>query len=250
MRSFRLRGEAFFLGSLWEPFHTPGIAPAWRGGRSRSGGFVLAGLLWAFPALIFGQTNGLQGGDVSFSGGLNADQTFPAAALGATGGFVLWQDPISDPFGLGISLRRLNAALAPEGSPVRVNQTIPLDQSRAKAAMFADGGALLAWQSGRSGFQNLFARLIAADGTFPANEFLVNNPALKLNNSYVTNWTLVRNNKARVIKQLVKESVLVKQEFNANPSVAVLGDGSAVIAWNRKVVRHSTLGKQNCIEPK
>ena len=181
---------------------------------------------------IFAQTNGLQGGEVSFSGGLNSDQTMPAAAFGATGGFVLWQDPISDPFGLGVSVRRLNEALTPEGSALRVNQTIPLDQSRPKVAMFADGTALSAWQSGRSGFQNVFARRIAADGTVPANEMLVNNPALKLSHTYVTNWTLIRNNKARVIKQKVKESVLVRQEFNANPSVAVLGDGSAVIAWS------------------
>ncbi len=193
---------------------------------------LLCALLCAFPAFIFAQTNGLLGGDVSFSGGLNTDQTLPAAAFGATGGFVLWQDPISDPFGLGVSLRRLNAALAPEGSPIRVNQTIPLDQSRPKVAMFADGGALSAWQSGRSGFQNVFARVIAADGTFPANEILVNNPAVRLSHTYLTNWTLIRNNKARVIKQKVKESVLVRQEFNANPSVAVLGDGSAVISWS------------------
>lgn len=193
---------------------------------------VLIGLLCAFPALVFGQTNGLQGGDVSLTGGLNNDQTFPAAAFGPAGGFHIWQDPITDPFGLGVSAQRLNAVLAPEGPVIHVNQTIPLDQSRPKVAMFADGSAVFAWQSGRSGLQNIFARIITPGGAFGTGELLLNNPALKLSHSYVTNWTLIRNNRARTRRQTVKESILVKQEFNANPSVAVLTDGSAVVVWS------------------
>lgn len=190
------------------------------------------GLLCTFPALVFGQTNGLQGGDVSFTGGRINDQTFPAVAIGLTGGFVTWQDPVTDPFGLGVSAQRLNAALVPEGPVLALNQTIPLDQSRPDVAMFADGGAVFAWQSGRSGRQNVFARVVSAAGAFVTSEILVNNPSLKLSHSYVTNLTLIRNNRASTRPSRIKESILVQQEFNANPSVAVLADGSAFVVWS------------------
>ncbi len=194
--------------------------------------FVLAGLLWAFPALIFGQTNGLQGGDLSLTGGLNGDQVFPAAAFGTTGGFYLWHDAITDPFGLGVSVQRLNASLAPEGPVLPVNQTLPLDQSRPKAAMFADGGAVFAWQSGRSGLQNVFARVISSTGSFVGNEVLMNNPALKVKNRYTAQWTLYRGNKPYTKLQTINEKISVRQDFNANASVCVLADGSAVVTWS------------------
>ena len=212
--------------------------------------FVLAGLLCAmlcaFPAFIFAQTNGLQGGDLPLTGGLNGDQVFPAAAFSTAGGFYLWHDNITDPFGLGVSVQRLNAALAPEGPVLPVNQTTPLDQSRPKVAMLADGGAIAAWQSGRSGLQNVFARVINAAGSFAGNEVLMNNPALKVKNRYTAEWTLYRNNQPYTKLQTINEKVSVRQDFNANPSVSVLTDGSAVVTWgSSRVYETNTIQLQH-----
>jgi hypothetical protein len=204
--------------------------------------FVLMGLLCAFPALVFGQTNGLETNERALNA-RNSDQVYPAVAIGSTGGFVVWQDNISDPFGLGVSAQRLNGNLTPDGPVLPVNQTTPLDQHRAKVAMLAQGGALVVWQGGRPGAQNIFARILGPDSTFTTGEFLVNNPAVKVNSRVTTNWTLIYNNRERTRRQVIKESVHSRHDFNANPSVAVLTDGSAVVAWSSsRVLNKKTVG--------
>jgi hypothetical protein len=203
------------------------------------------GLLSAIPMLVSAQTNQLQPNEFSLSGALQGDQVAPAAAFGAGGGFVVWHDNASDPFGLGVSAQRLNANLAPEGPVLHVNQTTPLDQQRPKVAMFSDGSAIVAWQSGRSGLQNVFARILTSSGAFASGEVLANSPAGKSNIRFQTNWTLIYNNKERTRRQNIKESVEARHDFNANPSVAVLADGSAVVAWSSsRVITRKTVGLQ------
>lgn len=203
---------------------------------------VLLGLLLAFPGSVLGQTNGLGGGEQGLVQ-RRGDQVFPALAFGLNGGFVVCQDNVSDPFGLGVSLQRLNAGLQPEGPAVLVNQTTPLDQQRAKVAMLPDGGAMVVWQAGRPGAQNIFARVVGADGSFGTGEFLVNTPAGKSSSRMETNWTLIYNNKERTRRQIIKDTVQSRHDFNANPSVAVLMDGSAVVAWSSsRVANRKTVG--------
>ena len=193
--------------------------------------FVLAGLVLTFPGLLWSQTNGLLGGDVSLSGPLNSDQTFPSAAFGPNGGFFVWQDAITDPSGLGISAQRLSAAQVPEGEVIHVNQTLGRDQSRARVSMLNDGGAAVVYQSGKSGAQNVLARFLTVAGGFATGELLINNPAFAVTNRYTTNWTLVRNNRPRNQKYQIRELVRAREDFNANPVVATLNDGSVVVAY-------------------
>ncbi len=204
--------------------------------------FVLMGLLFAFPMLVSAQTNGLQPGEFSISGG-QGDQVVPAAAFSASGGFVVWHDNITDPFGLGVSARRLDAGFNPVGDVIHVNQFIGGDQQRPKVAMLQDGGAAVVWQSGRSGAQNIFVRFLTSSGGFAGNEVLVNNAALSAKNRYETNLTFIRNNKARTRRQVINEKIQSRQEFNANPSVAVLNDGSTVVAYaSSRVYTTNTFG--------
>jgi len=162
---------------------------------------------------------------------LRGDQVFPSAAFNASGGFVVWQDNFTDPGGLGVSVLKLGPDLAPVGAPQRVNQTLGLDQQRARVAMLNDNGAVTVWQSGRPGAQNVFARFLAASGGFAGDELLVNNAALNTVNRYVTNWVLIRNNRPRTQKFRIREVVKARHEFNANPVVATLNDGSVVVAY-------------------
>src|SRR5436190_19816 len=151
---------------------------------------VLIGLLFAIPSLVSAQSNLLQGSEFPITGALRGDQVFPAAAFNANGGFLVWHDNISDPFGLGVSAQRLNANLVPEGPVLHVNQTTPLDQQRPKVAMFGDGSAIVAWQSGRSGLQNVYARILTSGGGFATGEVLANTRAVKFKTSFETIWTL------------------------------------------------------------
>lgn len=194
--------------------------------------FVLMGLLWAFPAVVLSQTNGLTSGDLPLTGSLGGDQVFPAVAFNATGGYLVWQDNATDPSGLGVSLRRLGPDLTPQGAPVRVNQTLALNQHRAKVSMFTDGGAAVVFQSGIPNRHHILARILSPGGTFATDEILVNNALAKINSRFTTNWTLIHNNRPRTRRYTVKESIRVRHEFNSSPSLATLADGSVVVAWS------------------
>jgi hypothetical protein len=205
--------------------------------------FVLMGLLLAFPALLWSQTNGLQPGEFTVSGALRGDQIFPSIAFGASGGFAVWHDNVTDPSGLGISARRLNAALVPGGEVIHVNQTMGNDQSRPKVAMLNDGGAVIVYQSGKPGAQNVLARFLTSAGGFAGDEVLVNNAAFNTINRYTTNWTLIRNNRPRTQKYRIRELINSRHEFNANPNVITLNDGSVVVAYSSsRVYTTNTFG--------
>jgi hypothetical protein len=193
---------------------------------------VLGGLFFALPALVLGQTNRL-GNDVDtpISGSLRGDQVFPSVAFSAGGGFAAWHDNITDPSGLGISVRRLNANLEPTGAPIPVNQFMGNDQARPNIAMLTDGGAVVVWQGTRKDGQHVHARFLTSGGGFSGDELTVNVTASSLVNRYTTNWTLIRNNKPRNQRYRMREVIDLKQEFNANPKVIALNDGSVVVAY-------------------
>ncbi len=206
--------------------------------------FVLVALLLAFPALVRSQTNYLLGDtDVALSGALRGDQTFPSVAFGLGGGFIVWQDNVSDPNGLGVSGRRLNADLNPAGDVFVVNETLGRDQQRPRIAMLPDQGAVVVFQSGKPGAQNVYTRFLAPSGGFTTGEILVNNTAYNATNRFRTNWVLIRNNRPRNQKYRIREVIKGRQEFNANPIAAVLADGSVVIAYSSsRVYATNTFG--------
>ena len=139
-------------------------------------------------------------GEYSLSGAQTGDQTRPALAFGASGGYVVWQDSLSDGDGSGISAQRLNDNLSGSLAPFRVNQIGAGYQERPQVAVLANGGAVFVWQGGALGFQKIYARFLNPDGTFATGDILVgadtNQPSL-------------------------------------TPAVAVLASGEVVVAWSR-----------------
>ena len=67
-------------------------------------------------------------------GSLPGDQMFPSAAVSSTGGFVVWQDNITDGDGWGISARKLDATMSGTLSTFRVNVQGAGDQENAHVA--------------------------------------------------------------------------------------------------------------------
>ncbi|MGD0539003.1 MAG: thrombospondin type 3 repeat-containing protein [Verrucomicrobiota bacterium] len=141
-----------------------------------------------------------QGGEYSLTLQLVGDQTRPGVSLGSSGaGYVVWQDNVTDGDGLGISAQALNNYLSPIPSrSFRVNQQGAGDQENPVVQVFADGSAVFVWQGGAQGNQQIFARFVAADGTFSTGDIQVNT---------TTNAQ------------------------HGNPSVALLKDGSLLVVW-------------------
>ena len=86
-------------------------------------GVVPRGFLLPFLA----QTNyySKNGTEYAMVGSLPGDQVFPDAAVTPAGGFVVWQDNITDGSGWGISARRLDSTLSGTLGTFRVNSRGP-----------------------------------------------------------------------------------------------------------------------------
>ncbi len=139
-------------------------------------------------------------GEYSLSGALPGDQTRPALAFGPTGGYVVWQDAVTDGDGSGISAQRLNDNLSGTLATFRVNQLGAGHQELPQVAVLPNGGAVFVWQGGALGFQKIYARFLNPDGIFATGDVLVG----------------VDTNQASL-----------------SPAVAVLAGGDVVVAWSR-----------------
>ncbi len=161
---------------------------------------ALGGCLLAAPFLAAGQNAFSPGGpDYLIAGALPGDQTVPHAVINTSGGFLVWQDNAVTTAGLRIRAARLNGSLQMTGSPFVVSTgTRPGNRENPQAALLKAGGAVVVWQDGPVGFQDVYARFLAADGSFATAEIRVNT---------YTN------------------------EFQVQPSVATLKDGTVVVVW-------------------
>ena len=161
---------------------------------------ALFACLLAMPVAVIGQNNFSPGGsDYYIAGQLPGDQTWPQAAVTTGGGYLVWQDNAIDTNGLGIAAEALNGNLTSAGSRFRVNVRQIGDQEKPAVALLPGGGAVFVWQGGTFGFQKIYARFLAANGSFlTSTDILVNT---------YTN------------------------EFQINPSVATLADGTVVVIW-------------------
>jgi hypothetical protein len=159
-------------------------------------------LLAGIPAVVFGQTNyyATNGTEYAIVGSLPGDQVHPDAAVTTNGGFVVWQDNITDGSGWGVSAMQLNPTLSGSGSSFRVNVQGTNDQENPRVALLPGGGAVFVWQGGVEGLnQHIYARFLSAAGTWlTTTDVLVN--------------TFTNN-------------------FQQNPAVATLTNGNVIIVW-------------------
>jgi hypothetical protein len=159
------------------------------------------GLFLLIPAAVFAQTNYYTTNGVEYAivGQLPGDQVWPDVAVNTGGGFEVWQDNATDGSGWGISARRLDSTLSGTLSTFRVNVTGTNDQENAHVALLKNGGAVFVWQGGVEGFQHIFARFLTATNTWlTTTDMVVSVPA---------------------------------NNFQVNPSVAVLNNSNVVVVW-------------------
>ncbi len=207
-------------------------------------------VFWAEAQLAFPP----QEGEYSLTRGLLGDQTAPALALGAAGGYVVWQDNATDGDGLGVSARAINSSFSPVvARSFRVNVNGTGNQEHPKAVLLADGGAIFVWQGGALGQQDIYARVLSADGTFLTDDLLVN--SYTQGQQERPTATLLKNGNVLVVwssydqdgsmqgiygQQLSARGELVGTEFRVNQytpynqrstALATLDNGDVMVTW-------------------
>jgi hypothetical protein len=200
-------------------------------------------------------------------GALSGDQVFPQLGLNANGGYIVWQDNITDGDGWGISARRLDGTFSQVFSNFRVNQQGVGDQENPQVSLLNGGGAAFVWQGGRQGFQRIYTRFLSASNTWATGDILVNtftndyqvNPAITTltNGNVLAAWSSynevatgsLQDVFVRLLSptgQAVSGEILVNQFTKNNQrsaTVAALSSGGFVVVWVSEGERvDSTLG--------
>ncbi len=159
-------------------------------------GFFLAGF-----ATSQAQTNyySAYGTEYSIVGSLPGDQMYPDLALNKNGGYIVWQDNITDPVGLGISAMQINSTLSGSGAIFAVNTPTTNDQQNARVALLNNGGAGFVWQGGPDNIQHIYARFLNAS------------------NLWVTTTNVA-----------VSAST---NTFQSSPAIATLANGNVIAVW-------------------
>lgn len=222
---------------------------------------ALAGLL---PGPVSGQgvyvTNGIE---YAIAGNLPGDQVYPAVAISTNGGFLVWQDNVTDGDGSGIGAVRLDSNFSQVYSPFRVNQAGAGFQEHAQVALLANGGAAFVWQGGPLGAQHIYARFLSQTNTWltPTNDILVNtstsfvqiSPVLArlANGNIVVVWSSFNQANTNSLQDIYAQILSptgqkVGGEFRINlyvpfnqrnPSVAALSSGGFVVVWASEMQR-------------
>jgi hypothetical protein len=216
------------------------------------------GLFLAIPAVTFAQTNyyAASGTEYNIIGSLPGDQVYPDVALNAKGGYVVWQDNITDPVGEGISAMQLNSTLSGSGDVFSVNVSSTNNQQNAHVALLKNGGAAFVWQGGPNNIQHIYARFLNASNlwlnstnvcvsTFAAS--LQDSPAIATltNGNVIVVWDsydqATPSSQMDVYGQILSTNgtmigtnflINVFTNFNQrNPAVASLNNGGFVVAW-------------------
>ena len=120
-------------------------------------------------------------GDMLLNVNTLSTQNFPAVASHPDGSYVVaWTSYDIDGSGAGVSVRRFDAAGAPLGDEIRVNDLTSGDQLEVDIATLPGGGFVVSWRAsglsslGDSSSEGVSAQVFDADGTRVDGQFLVN----------------------------------------------------------------------------
>ena len=209
------------------------------------------GLGLTIPVAVFGQTNYYQTNETEYAvvGSLPGDQVFPDAAVTPSGGFVVWQDNITDGSGWGVSARRLDSTLSGTLSTFRVNVQGTNDQQNPRVALLQNGGAAFVWQGGKPSQEQIYARFLSPAHTwlttddvpvsaqFVTNVFALYGLATNTTTTVVTNRirgriTYTTNTTRTVTATVATNTTVSTLNFQINPAIATLANGNVVIVWS------------------
>lgn len=177
---------------------------------------------------------------------LFGEQTFPQISLTANGGYIVWQDNDLDGQGLGIGAQRLDSMAAAVGGPFPVNQQVGGDQTKPSVAVLSNGNALFAWQSGKTGFPYVYARVLGNDGQFLTNDVRLGGVSRVTTDRKITYLRAWQNNrlvrKAFTFRTTINKARLQDQ----NAATTSVADGGVVVysGIKRDVTNRTQLTRQ------
>jgi hypothetical protein len=202
------------------------------------------GLFLGVPAAVFAQTNyyTTNGTEYKVVGSLPGDQVFPDVAVTPSGGFVVWQDNITDGSGWAVSARRLDSTLSGTLSAFRVNVQGTNDQENPRVALLKNGGAAFVWQGGKPGQQHIYARFLTSSNTWlttddvPVNTLITNNLyttniALTIRTNWDTRHTRITGYTTNTTTTVTTNTSGNIGSFQVNPAVTVLNNSNVVVVW-------------------
>ena len=204
------------------------------------------GLFLGIPTAVFGQTNYYRtnGTEYAVIGSLPGDQVFPDAAVTPSGGFVVWQDNITDGDGWGVSAQRLDSTLSGTLGAFRVNVQGTNDQANPRVALLKNGGAVFVWQGGKPSQEQICARFLTPSNTWlttndvPVNSQVITNVSYATNRTttVITNWntshTRITSYTTNTTRTVTTNTALKTLHFQINPAVAVLNNSNVVLVWS------------------
>jgi hypothetical protein len=223
-------------------------------------------LVLAAPSVALSQSTNYyaaQGGEFAPAGPLAGDQINAQTALATWGGFLVWQDNITDGDGFGISAVRLDSSFSPTLGNFRVNQAGAGDQENPQVALLKGGGAVFVWQSGQPSFQHIFARFLNSSNLWVTGDVMVNSdtnhyqisPAVAVltNGNVIVTWASFGQDNADGLQgvyaqllsptgQQIGGEFLVNQFTPYNqrtPAVAAFPNGNFIITWISELQRFS-----------
>lgn len=200
------------------------LAPATMICRSFVGAFIAAQAVvtvsYAAESLLIGNVPG--------------DQDSPSAALGANGGYIVWEDNRvqAGKEGKGIAAAAVTSDLQSVGSAFRVSSQKEGRQERPQVVALAGGEHLIVWEVRNGKNPGLFARVLGTNGTFGSGDVMINLPTVKFTQKVSTNWTAPYRGVVKPRKHKFKELVTNTREQAGAASVAALPDGGAVVAYH------------------
>jgi hypothetical protein len=204
---------------------------------------LCCGLVLAFSAASgLAQSVTRSGVEVLLLDSLAGDQSCPQIAVGAEGGYVVWQDNTIDGQSSGIGALRLNNRLNAESNVFRVNYTAAGAQDRPNVAMLSNGGAVVVWQGGKLGFQQIHARFLNPDGSFLTRDIVLGQASATSTKKWATKKWIWVQNKLRRQRLKLQRTVRDVREANQAPEVVGLPDGGAVVVYAgvRKTITNVT----------
>ena len=198
-----------------------------------------------------------KGDDFPVNAGTSGSQAFPAVAADGAGNFVVvWQDSVQDGSSFGVFARRFDSAGVPLDSEFQVNTYTLGPQGDVGVAADLAGNFLVVWESEAQDGSNrgVFGQRFDASGDFAGSEFQINtyttgnqqDPAVAAIDSggWIVAWTGSGEQDGSLAgvfgQRLDPEGSKIGDEFQINtstlrdqfnPSVAVTGAGSFVVAW-------------------
>ena len=215
------------------------------------------GLTVAIPMGLLAQSGYVpEGGEYSIAGPQAGDQVNADVSLGPDGGYLVWEDNVTDGSGQGISMRQIDSSLSGAFSVSRVNVQGAGDQQKPRVATLTGGGAVFVWQGGSQTAQQIYARFRSSSNTWVTAQDVLVNPSTTTNYNHLDPAVATLKNGSVVIvyscfdedgsmqgvfgQRFSSSGTKLGGEFQVNvttnlnqrtPAVAGLSDGSFVTVW-------------------